>query len=197
MYSEMSQLADDLAYRPVVAVALGNIAMRDRWLGRSDAAADAAERALALCQQMELAGPLAGVLSVLGFLAELRGDSAAADSFHRHVFAEAHGMDEPRAIALALEGLAGVSLLAGDSERAARLLGAAGRLRGSPGASTEARAAVAGTRRPWAASALDDRFDAERIEAAVRGKLEPDAFAAAYAAGAAVGTKELIMQVPS
>jgi hypothetical protein len=140
-----------------------------------------------LCRQPGRPVPSAGALSVLGFLAELRGDGEAADNYHRAAIAEANQLDEPHAIALALEGLAGVARLAGDGRQAASLLGAAHRLRGPSGASSSsgARAAVAGTRRPWSASALDDRFDAERIEAAVRATLEPDVFAAAYAEGVA------------
>jgi hypothetical protein len=76
---------------------------------------------------------LALVLAELGFVAEQRGDLAAALRTHRDGLAAAQRVGDPRAIALALEGLAGAQ--AGlDPERAAQLLGAAGALRAAVGA---------------------------------------------------------------
>ncbi|MBT2207436.1 BTAD domain-containing putative transcriptional regulator [Actinomadura sp. NEAU-AAG7] len=70
----------------------------------------------------------------LGFVAEERGDAAAARDLHTEGLAAARATGDPRAIALALEGLAGARSLAGEHAPAARLLGAAAALRASAGA---------------------------------------------------------------
>jgi hypothetical protein len=76
---------------------------------------------------------LALVLAELGFVAEQRGDLAAALELHLDGLAAARRIGDPRAIALALEGLAGTQAEA-RPERAAELLGAAGALRTGVGA---------------------------------------------------------------
>lgn len=45
----------------------------------------------------------------LGFTAEQRGDAAAAEELHREALAVAQDTGDPRAIALALEGLVGAA----------------------------------------------------------------------------------------
>ncbi|WP_203633497.1 BTAD domain-containing putative transcriptional regulator, partial [Streptomyces sp. SID10815] len=56
----------------------------------------------------------------LGFLAELRGDADRAAAHHLRGLATARTLDEPRALALCLEGLAGTAVLAGDRTGAVR-----------------------------------------------------------------------------
>ncbi|GAA3051091.1 hypothetical protein GCM10020000_35320 [Streptomyces olivoverticillatus] len=73
------------------------------------------------------------VLAELGFTAELRGDAETARAHHLDALAAARPLGDPRAVALPLEGLAGAELLAGDAERAARLLGTAAAARASVG----------------------------------------------------------------
>ncbi|MGY0235035.1 hypothetical protein [Longispora urticae] len=73
------------------------------------------------------------LLAELGFAAELRSDAAAAGALHKEGLAAAREGGDPRAVALALEGLAGVALLDGEPDRAARLLGSAAALRDSSG----------------------------------------------------------------
>ncbi|MFI6323944.1 BTAD domain-containing putative transcriptional regulator [Nonomuraea sp. NPDC050556] len=73
------------------------------------------------------------VMAELGFIAELRGDAAAALALHLEGYELAGSTGDPRAIALALEGLAGAESLAGEPTRAARLLGAAAACRDSVG----------------------------------------------------------------
>ncbi|TDC78918.1 BTAD domain-containing putative transcriptional regulator [Streptomyces hainanensis] len=111
------------------------------------------------------------VLAELGFVAELRGDPATAHERHLAGLAEARRLGDPRAVALAFEGLAGALALAGEPGRAATALGAA----------AAARASV-GTPLPAA-----ERRDVDRATAAARAALGADAFAAAFAAGAAAG----------
>jgi hypothetical protein len=79
----------------------------------------------------ELAGTL--ILAELGFVAELRGDLTAATALHKEGYALACRSGDPRAIALALEGLAGTHTLANEPREAARLLGAAAKARESVG----------------------------------------------------------------
>ncbi|MFB9435873.1 AfsR/SARP family transcriptional regulator [Streptomyces showdoensis] len=77
------------------------------------------------------------LLAELGFLAELRGDAPGATAHHLRGWAVARSLDEPRALALSLEGLAGAALLAGGAAgagSAALLLGAADAARRGVGA---------------------------------------------------------------
>ncbi|GAB2927343.1 BTAD domain-containing putative transcriptional regulator [Streptomyces mayteni] len=74
------------------------------------------------------------VLAELGFAAEQGGDAEAALRLHREGLAAAREFGDPRAVALAMEGLAGAHALAGAPAHAARLLGAAAALRAGAGA---------------------------------------------------------------
>ncbi|WP_399552613.1 ATP-binding protein, partial [Streptomyces sp. YIM 98790] len=99
---------------------------------------DAAERLLLRWvepnrRQSAWAG-LALVTAELGFVAELRGDAQEALLRHREGLAAAAATADPRAVALACEGLAGAHLLAGRPVTAARLLGAAHARRVAAGA---------------------------------------------------------------
>ncbi|MEV1004591.1 hypothetical protein [Nonomuraea sp. NPDC050202] len=77
---------------------------------------------------------------------------------------------DPRAIALALEGIAGARALAGDPARAARLLGAAAAARASAGAPL-----------PTA-----ERGDVDRITTALRAACGPAGFEAEFEQGTRV-----------
>ncbi|MFD1146145.1 BTAD domain-containing putative transcriptional regulator, partial [Saccharothrix hoggarensis] len=72
--------------------------------------------------QVGLTGANALVLAELGFVAELRGDLATAAARHRESYEVASDTGDPRALALALEGLAGATT---SPDVAAALLGAA------------------------------------------------------------------------
>ncbi|MCP3802326.1 winged helix-turn-helix domain-containing protein [Allokutzneria sp. A3M-2-11 16] len=74
------------------------------------------------------------ILAELGFVAELRGDADAALALHTKGLAVARRIGDPRAIALAQEGLAGAHSLTGDHEYAARLLAEAAAARNAAGA---------------------------------------------------------------
>ncbi|MFE2598995.1 BTAD domain-containing putative transcriptional regulator [Streptomyces sp. NPDC059396] len=110
---------------------------------------------------------LALVLAELGFIAEQRGDAVSALTLHQDGLATAMATGDPRAVALALEGLAGAHSLAGLWGRAARLLGTA--------AATRRRA---GAPQPPA-----EQADVERIAARLRGVLGEEAYAAEFSAG--------------
>jgi hypothetical protein len=66
---------------------------------------------------------------VLGYVAEARGDTAEAIEWHQESFQQAQRADRPRAIAVALEGLAAAVVASPDARHAAWLLGAADQLR--------------------------------------------------------------------
>ncbi|GAA2422440.1 BTAD domain-containing putative transcriptional regulator [Actinomadura vinacea] len=74
------------------------------------------------------------ILAELGFIAEQRGDAALARTLHVKGLAAAREIGDPRSVALAQEGLAGVAVLEGAAEEALRLLEEATALRESVGA---------------------------------------------------------------
>ncbi|WP_439959615.1 ATP-binding protein, partial [Streptomyces luteocolor] len=111
----------------------------------------------------------------LGFLAELRGDAATARAHHRTALGIARALAEPRALALALEGLAGAAALSGAPADAALLLGAADAARRGVGAPL-----------PPA-----ERTDVDRITASARAALGEAAFAEAHERGAKLPIEEL------
>ncbi|MEJ3657866.1 BTAD domain-containing putative transcriptional regulator [Actinomycetes bacterium KLBMP 9759] len=98
------------------------------------------------------------IIAELGFVAEQRGDAETAMRLHEEGLALARSTGDPRAIALAQEGLAGAHALAGDHAEALRLLDAAARNRESAGAPL-----------PTA-----ERFDVDRITAALREHVDND-----------------------
>jgi predicted ATPase/DNA-binding SARP family transcriptional activator len=137
--------ADELAYPPVRAQALNGLAGLRRRQGRLEEATDAARHALELYRgasgrpfagsftsatsRFDVPAGAAASMSVLGFVAELRGDADTALAHHLASLEQARLIGDPRAIALALEGLAGAAALSGDGVQVARLLGHADVLR--------------------------------------------------------------------
>ncbi|HEX2286138.1 MAG TPA: BTAD domain-containing putative transcriptional regulator [Mycobacterium sp.] len=114
-------------------------------------------------------------LAELGFIAELRGDAATAHRLQREGYELARDSGDPRAIALAVEGLAGAHALAGHYDKAARLVGAAARLRESVG-------------RPLPGGQRDD---VDRIAATLKRALGEAAFAAEFRRGAEAALDDL------
>ncbi|MCR3752213.1 BTAD domain-containing putative transcriptional regulator [Lentzea californiensis] len=106
------------------------------------------------------------ILTELGFVAEQRGDAEAARARHLEGLTVARALGDQRAVAVAMEGLAGACLADSLPAEAARLLGAAAAARRSVGATL-----------PPA-----ERADRDRVEAGVRQRLG-DEFAAEYSRG--------------
>ncbi|MFF2641162.1 BTAD domain-containing putative transcriptional regulator [Streptomyces niveus] len=106
-------------------------------------------------------------LAELGFVAELRGDADTARALHLEGFDTAYELGDPRAVALAVEGLAGAQAAAGRYGDSARLLGAA----------AAARASV-GTPLPPA-----ERRDVDRVTALAREALGAAGFEAEFGRG--------------
>ncbi|MFI9748115.1 BTAD domain-containing putative transcriptional regulator [Streptomyces sp. NPDC052494] len=107
------------------------------------------------------------ILAELGFSALARGDLAGALKLQEEGYGTALTSGDPRAVALALEGLASAHAPAGRARGAALLLGAAAALRSSTGAPL-----------PPA-----ERADVDRTEEAARTALGEAAFATAFAHG--------------
>jgi tetratricopeptide (TPR) repeat protein len=154
--------------RPLIALAL-----LERREGNIEAAFDAATEAFELVVAGNNRDGIANCLAVLGFLAEERGDIDTALKYHLRGLGYASETGEPRSTALALEGLAGIAQHERDGRRAGRLLGAADMLRQS---ST--------WRTGWSVASAE-RGDVERITRAAIAVVGTDAFADAFASGAA------------
>jgi predicted ATPase/DNA-binding SARP family transcriptional activator len=141
--------AVELSALPVRAQALNALANLRRRQGQLDVAEGAACDALAMYRAAaglkfsssfsrasspaDVPAGAASSLSVLGFVAEARGDAAHAIEHHRAAFEQACTVPHPRAAPLALEGLAAAAALAGDGEWAAQLLGCGDRMRSERG----------------------------------------------------------------
>ncbi|MFE3175452.1 ATP-binding protein [Amycolatopsis sp. NPDC059090] len=110
----------------------------------------------------------------LGFVAELRGDSAQAKKYHLQGLEYARMLDEPRAFALSLEGLAGTVA----PQTAALLLGAADAARRSVDAPLPAA----------------ERGDVVRITEAAQAVLG-SGFASAFESGARLSVEDAVRMV--
>ncbi|MDO0939015.1 BTAD domain-containing putative transcriptional regulator [Streptomyces sp. DG2A-72] len=163
------RLAVEQGDKPAEEFAELGLALGARRQGRLDAAESYLRTWLAWNRQFDAEYGAALILAELGFVAELRGDAVAALSLHLEGLAAARDTGDPRAVALAAEGLAGARALAGHAGQAARLLGAAAAARASVGAPLPA----------------GERGDVDRVTAAVRAVLGEADFTAAFERGAA------------
>ncbi|GAA2391539.1 BTAD domain-containing putative transcriptional regulator [Streptomyces glaucosporus] len=161
------RLAVEQGDKPAEEYAEIGLALSARRQDRLDEAEGRLRRWLDWNRQFDAANGAALILAELGFVAELRGDVEAALAWHREGLAAARATGDPRAVALAWEGLAGARALAGRHEHAAVLLGAAAAARASVGAPLP----------------HGERSDVDRIESAVRTALGDAAFSAAYGHG--------------
>ncbi len=110
------------------------LALGARRQGDFDVAEQLLDKTLAWHRETAFGPGPALLLAELGFLAEQRGDATEALARHRQGLVVARESQDPRAVALAQEGLAGAHALAGRPERAARLLASARRARERAGA---------------------------------------------------------------
>ncbi len=163
-------------FAPARIYALTGLALGERRTGRLDEA----ERHLqeVLDWHVRSGGDIATTLihAELGFVAELRGDAGGALRHQLTGLDIARRGGDPRALALALEGLAGAVALTGAHRHAARLLGAAAAARDSVGAPL-----------PPA-----ERGDVDRITAAATATLGEAGFAEEFAGGAVTDPDELV-----
>ncbi|WP_326635022.1 BTAD domain-containing putative transcriptional regulator [Nonomuraea fuscirosea] len=181
-------LAVAQSYKPAEENAVLGLAMSARRQGRHEEAEAYLLPVLDWLRGVEGTPGVAFIMAELGFAAEQRGAGAAALSRHREGYAAARATGDPRAIALALEGLAGaLSLLlerptterctterctAGEQEQELEVEAA-----GLIGAATAIRRA-AGTPLP-----SGERLDVDRILGRLRAALGDETLARALASG--------------
>jgi predicted ATPase/DNA-binding SARP family transcriptional activator len=124
--------ARELAFPGPAAQALSGMAVAAAQQGRIGEAEILHRDALAAYERVGSVEGAAFTYTCLGFVAADRGDAPAATELHRRSLCEAARGSERRAMALAVEGLAGAHVVTGDGAEAARLLGVAAELRGAP-----------------------------------------------------------------
>ena len=184
--------AVELSAQPVRAQALNALANLRRRQGQLDVAEGAALDALGMyraasglkfsssfsraASPSDVPAGAAASLSVLGFVAEARGDTVHAIEHHRAAYEHASTVPHPRAVPLALEGLAAAAALAGDGEWAAQLLGCVDRLRSE-------RVAV---------RAPSEQVDVDRVHDAATTLLGRGAFAAAHEQGRQSSVEDVV-----
>ncbi|WP_280233440.1 BTAD domain-containing putative transcriptional regulator [Nocardia cyriacigeorgica] len=134
LHERARRLAAAHGDRPALETAEVGLAMSARRRGDLDTADELLRPWLDWNLGFDAANGAALILAELGFIAELRGDAATALALHERGRAAAERTGDPRAVALALEGLAGAHTAAGALEPAARLLDTATRMRASVGA---------------------------------------------------------------
>ncbi|MFJ2651625.1 AfsR/SARP family transcriptional regulator [Streptomyces sp. NPDC087420] len=166
-HTRAQRLAVEQGNRPAEQFAALGLALGARREGNLDVAEARLRPWLTWNRSRYDAPGLALVLAELGFIAEQRVDAAQALTLHQDGLATATATGDPRAVALALEGLAGAHSLAGQWERAARLLGTAAATR----------------RRTGAPQPPAEQADVERIAARLRNVLGEEAYAAEFSVG--------------
>jgi predicted ATPase/DNA-binding CsgD family transcriptional regulator/Tfp pilus assembly protein PilF len=177
-----ARLEDSLAFsrgaedRQGAAEALTHLGLVARHQGDYAAARARLQDALALLRAVGDRPGTALALIGLGLVALDGGDAAAARAPLEEAVVLLWEAGDRRATVAALEAVARLAAAQGQVARAARLLGAAARLREAIGAPL-----------PPA-----ERADHDRTAAAARARLAPGAFRAAWAAGAALPPQEAI-----
>ncbi|MEV4310804.1 BTAD domain-containing putative transcriptional regulator [Actinocrispum sp. NPDC049592] len=175
-HSRAMRLGAEQGFKPGEMYAETGLGLGARRQGRFDVAEKHLRNVLDWHRQGGFESGSALILAELGFIAEQRGDLAMARQLQLDGFTVARATGDPRALALALEGLAGVQALAGSYVDAARLLGAAAQARESVG-------------RPLP---KNQRGDIDRITAIAENALGTDTFTAEHTRGAHLEIDALI-----
>ncbi|MEV0148552.1 MULTISPECIES: BTAD domain-containing putative transcriptional regulator [unclassified Nonomuraea] len=165
LHERARRLAVAQSYKSAEESAVLGLAMSARRQGRYTEAEALLTPWLDWLREVRGTAGVAFVLAELGFAAEQRGDAATALARQRAGHEAALASGDPRAVALALEGLAGAVSLVGHHAEAVRLLDAASAMRRE-----------AGTPRPAA-----ERLDVDRIAARVHEALGETAWEPAHA----------------
>ncbi|SCG76935.1 BTAD domain-containing putative transcriptional regulator [Micromonospora coxensis] len=168
------QVAQEQSSPSAAAFAGTGLAMAARRRGDLDAAEAQQQDLLHWNHRTGYLPGSALALAELGFIAEHRGDAVLAERRHRESLDAALATGDHRAVALALEGMAGATSLGGHHRRAARLLGAARTLREAAGAPLPA----------------GEQHDVRRITSRVRDALGGEEFAAELSHGAQLDLDE-------
>ncbi|GAA2367864.1 BTAD domain-containing putative transcriptional regulator [Nonomuraea africana] len=174
------RLASEHSFKPGQIHAEVGLGLGARREGRLDAAESQMRHVLRWQSAMAFEPGRALALAELGFVAELRGEAEQALCLHLDGWSAARQTGDARAMALALEGLAGAHALAGRHAYAAVLLGAAHAARDSVGMPL-----------PPA-----ERGDVERITRVVRQHLDEDAYQAVFRRGGVLTPEEALAAAP-
>jgi tetratricopeptide (TPR) repeat protein len=158
--------ARELAFPGPAAQAISGMGVAAAQQGHLDEAETLHREALAAYEAVGSVEGVAFTYACLGFLATHRADLEGATDLHRRSLSKAALGGERRAMALAVDGLAGAHALAGQGSDAAQLLGVAAELRG-------AGIVMA----PWLVS------ERTRVEASARSALGDAAYDSAHAFG--------------
>lgn len=166
-YEAAQALWQKLSSQQGIAQSLTHLGLLARLEGDFARAAAIGEQALALWREMGARLYVTPVLHLLGAVAHEQGDDERAATCFAESLTICQDADHRPGMPPCLDGLAAVAHTRGAPERAARLLGAAAAL----------RAAIGSTASPAECA------DHERTVQAVRAAVDPETFAAAWAAG--------------
>jgi predicted ATPase/DNA-binding SARP family transcriptional activator len=169
LHARSAALAAEQANMPWQVFAESGLAISARRQDQLDDAEKYLIRLVPWMERMRAFNGLALALAELGFVAEQRGDWRTALEHHRRGLTSALYTKDLRAVALALEGLAGAQRLGGHAAEAARLLGAASAIRSVVGAPLPA----------------GEQQDVHRISVAAKEELGPEKYEACFAEGIA------------
>ena len=175
-YEEALAVERELGSKYGIAASLDVLGMAASAEGDYSAARALHEESLAIRRESGEKSGVAHCLAHLGRLASNEGDHSAARALHEEALAIWRELGERRSIAESLEAFAPVFMAEGQSELAARLLGAADALREA-------------TRAPLPPFQRD-QYDRE--VAAVRAALGEETFAAAWAEGRTMATEDAV-----
>ncbi|XVV03234.1 BTAD domain-containing putative transcriptional regulator [Actinosynnema sp. CA-248983] len=169
LHEQARRIAADQGFSPGEMYAETGLALVARRVGDLDEADRLLARLNDWHRQVGFEAGATLVLAEQGFVAEQRGDVDKALRLQRAGLELAQRLGDPRAVALACEGLAGAEALAGRHPEAARLLGVATGHRQSVGVPLPD----------------GERHDVDRITAAAREVLGDERFRSAFGEGLA------------
>jgi predicted ATPase/DNA-binding SARP family transcriptional activator len=180
LHARAMRLAGEQSHQRGVQYAEVGLGLAARRQGRLDVAEKHLRNWLDWCRRWNGEPGVALILAELGFIAEQRGDGLTALEMHLEGLASARSIGDPRALALAMEGLAGAYTLLGRHREAAQLLGCAHAVRQSVNAPL-----------PPA-----ERLDVNRITANARRVLGAEAFVTEFEHGAITDPDDIMTPGP-
>ncbi len=176
LHRESVRQARDVAIGELLTQILLGRSFSHRYRGELAEAAEVLREVLAMDRVAAIPMAMAFAANSMGFVAEQNGDLEDAERWHLVGLNAARQTQDRRALALAVEGFAGVAVGRGDGERVGFLLGAADAARRSAGAPLPP----------------GERRDVDRIESAARQASGDLLFEQAFPVGARAGIDGLI-----
>lgn len=176
LFEESLILARDLGDKQAEGRAIHCLAALARLEGDRERATALYERSLSLHRELGDKQTVAVEQLNLGFMTYHRGDIGTAGGLFAESLRSSYERGDMYVIPPCLVGFAGVALKAGDSARAARMLGAADALLKNAGLVLDP----------------DDRVEYDRIASAVRAELGDEAMNAMWTKGSAMNSEQAI-----